>query len=203
MLHDMVDGLDQQLGAYRDQHRGHRHQADGRTRTQAPGLLVILIVGALPLIAGQHALVGDELEPDVRDVGAHDDHGADARHGEHLLLLILGATARAHEDGRQRARHASQQLHRHVHKRVLAVEELLLLHGEADRAVALDVDEVAVARGLAAANKPPEEKGSAQDEEDVRQDGAEQRRLDDAQQPFPQSLHGEDHLHRIAQGGVQ
>mmetsp|Transcript_87865 Transcript_87865/g.243741 ORF Transcript_87865/g.243741 Transcript_87865/m.243741 type:complete len:263 (+) Transcript_87865:609-1397(+) len=221
MLADLVQRGDEQLGGERDdagggQHHQHGHR-DGERRLLVPVFAVVLLRHGLSM---RH-----ELEEDVRGVGDDDDDGAQARDGEDDVFDQLGAirAGLGGEDGHQAEGEAGQQQHGRVDQRRHDREGLHLLSDE----LGVGLLRVALPHGLQrhrqalagarlggrrvrqqilllrAADEAAAEEGHPEHQQQVREHGPEQRRLDRVYLLLAQQLHHEDHLHGVAESGVE
>mmetsp|Transcript_39315 Transcript_39315/g.117583 ORF Transcript_39315/g.117583 Transcript_39315/m.117583 type:complete len:237 (+) Transcript_39315:385-1095(+) len=208
MLHHVLDGAHEKLRAHGDHQRDDRHQTDGARGRQAGALLILVVVDCLPVILGEHCLVGDELENHEGAIAQANDHRTNARDAQQplfLVRLVIAFVANGRKDCGQRQGHASQQLQPHADQRALDGEELLLLGHNNPRApvVILLVDDVVGSVCCGTRGEAAKEERRAQHQQQVGEDRAEEGGPDNAQQALPQGLHRQDHLHGVAKRGIQ
>jgi hypothetical protein len=172
-----------------DEHLGHDPDGDAGDRERddraldRPGVLVVL----LDPTRVEEAAVGLQAEQQAGRVGAQEDEGDDERHRLDLVaevdLLLADARQAAAvdqlEDGRQDQGAGGEQEHQHLDVGGGAVEVLPL------------------------ALAPADEHRGAHDQQDVAEDRADDRRLDDLLQPGVQREERDDELGEVAEGDVE
>mmetsp|Transcript_50834 Transcript_50834/g.146687 ORF Transcript_50834/g.146687 Transcript_50834/m.146687 type:complete len:211 (-) Transcript_50834:261-893(-) len=163
----------------------------------------VVVLLFLFLVLGHRFPVGEELEDDIGDVCGGDQDRTSAGHFRrrccvsqrgHRLVLIRNRRQTG-EDGHQAEAEARDEQQRGAHHRTKSTEFLLF-------PTAFDVSP-ACRRVLLRPHEAAHQERHAENQQHIRKDRAQQRRLDHREFIISQQCDRHDHLHRIAEGRVE